>query len=348
MRAGVHDRDAIGGLGDDAEIVRDEQQRQIELLLHLAQQVEDLRLHRDVERGRRLVGDDERRAAGERDRDHHALPHAARQLMRIVVDASLRVGDLAPRAAARWRAPRASARVARPCTISASAIWSPTLKTGIERGHRLLEDEADVGAAHLRASPLRRAPAGPCPGTAIRAAGDAAGRLHEPDDRERRDRLAAARFADEPERLALRISNDTSLTAATGPTGTSKTVRQVLDRRAAVSISIAVTDFPVFAEHAAQRIGDLADGGVRFDGGDDRRHEVVAARRAARATASSAALPRAPASRRARTARTRSICCALELGIELEHLDRDAGSSVRYRLTPTTTASPESIASCAL
>ena len=47
------------------------------------------RLNRDVERGRRLVGDDERRLAGERHRDQHALPHAARQLMRVVVDARL-------------------------------------------------------------------------------------------------------------------------------------------------------------------------------------------------------------------------------------------------------------------
>ena len=51
-----------GGLGDDAEIVRDEQQRQVERRLHLAQQVENLRLNRHVERRRRLVGDHERRA----------------------------------------------------------------------------------------------------------------------------------------------------------------------------------------------------------------------------------------------------------------------------------------------
>ena len=120
--AGVHHRDAIRRLGDDAEIVRDQQQRQIELALHLAQQLEDLRLHRHVERGGRLVGDDQRRSARQRDRDHHALPHAARELVRVVVDALVRIGDAAPRAAARWRARRASDRGARPCTVSASAI----------------------------------------------------------------------------------------------------------------------------------------------------------------------------------------------------------------------------------
>ena len=53
-------RSAVSAI--DAEIVRDEQQRQVERRLHLAQQIEDLRLNRDVERRRRLVGDDQRRA----------------------------------------------------------------------------------------------------------------------------------------------------------------------------------------------------------------------------------------------------------------------------------------------
>jgi hypothetical protein len=40
--------------------VRDEQDRHPELLLQAVEQLEDLRLDRDVERGRRLVGDEER------------------------------------------------------------------------------------------------------------------------------------------------------------------------------------------------------------------------------------------------------------------------------------------------
>ncbi len=47
------------------------------------QQLEDLGLDRDVERGRRLVGDQQIRLARERHRDHHALPHAARELVRV-------------------------------------------------------------------------------------------------------------------------------------------------------------------------------------------------------------------------------------------------------------------------
>ena len=56
MRPAVHDGDAVRHLGDDAEVVRDEQQRQVELAPQVAKQIENLRLHRDVERRGRLVG----------------------------------------------------------------------------------------------------------------------------------------------------------------------------------------------------------------------------------------------------------------------------------------------------
>ena len=56
--SGVHHRDPVGHLGDDAEVVRDQEEREAQPLLQVAQQVENLRLDRDVERGRRLVGDD--------------------------------------------------------------------------------------------------------------------------------------------------------------------------------------------------------------------------------------------------------------------------------------------------
>ena len=56
-------------------------------------QVEDLRLRRHVERGRRLVGDQQVRVADQRHRDHHALPHAAGELVRVVVDPALGVRD---------------------------------------------------------------------------------------------------------------------------------------------------------------------------------------------------------------------------------------------------------------
>ena len=47
----------------------------------------------DVERSRRLVGDEQARRAGKRDRDRNALAHAARHLVRILARAPLGLGD---------------------------------------------------------------------------------------------------------------------------------------------------------------------------------------------------------------------------------------------------------------
>src|SRR3546814_8399043 len=46
-----------------------------------------------VECGGRLVGDDQLRLGGQRERDHHTLAHAAGELVRIMVDALFRRRD---------------------------------------------------------------------------------------------------------------------------------------------------------------------------------------------------------------------------------------------------------------
>ena len=62
---GIHHDDALRHLGDDAHRVRDQHDRHAEALLQLAEQVEDLRLDGDVERGGRLVGDQQLGIAGQ-------------------------------------------------------------------------------------------------------------------------------------------------------------------------------------------------------------------------------------------------------------------------------------------
>ena len=54
--AGVHHDDPVAHFGDHAEVVRDEDQAHAGVLLKLVQKLHDLCLHRDVERRRRLVG----------------------------------------------------------------------------------------------------------------------------------------------------------------------------------------------------------------------------------------------------------------------------------------------------
>ena len=111
--AGIHHRDAVGDARDDAEIVGDQDHRHAELALQVGEQTQDLRLDRDVERGRRLVGDDQVGIAHQRHRDHHALAQPARELMRILAEPARGGGDadLLEQLDARARAPRRD----RPC-----------------------------------------------------------------------------------------------------------------------------------------------------------------------------------------------------------------------------------------
>ena len=88
-----HHADAVGDLAHDAEVVGDEQHRHAVLGLEPGEQFEDLRLHGDVERGRRLVGDQQFRLVGERHGDHHALALAAGKLVRIGVEPLFRLAD---------------------------------------------------------------------------------------------------------------------------------------------------------------------------------------------------------------------------------------------------------------
>ena len=53
----VHHGHPLREVADDAEIVRDEHVSEAELALQLRQQVQDLRPHRYIQRGHRLVQD---------------------------------------------------------------------------------------------------------------------------------------------------------------------------------------------------------------------------------------------------------------------------------------------------
>ncbi len=110
--AGVHHQDVVGEVGDHAQVVRDQDDRGAGLLLEVLEQVEDLRLHGHVERGGRLVRDQQLRVADQRHRDHRALPHTAGELVRVVVHPGLRLRDADP--AEHLDRPLAGLRLARP------------------------------------------------------------------------------------------------------------------------------------------------------------------------------------------------------------------------------------------
>ena len=123
---------------------------------------EDLRLHGDVERGGRLVGDQQVGLVGERHGDHDALALAAGQLVRIAAEPGLRIGnaDLGQQfedARARRRAGDAAVQQQNLADLLLDGVQR------IERRHRLLEDDGDVVAAHLAHLVLRQAAAVPGP-----------------------------------------------------------------------------------------------------------------------------------------------------------------------------------------
>ena len=73
----------------------DEEIGQLEFLLQILHQVDDLRLDGDIERGDRLVRDDQLRSQGERARDADTLPLAATELVRVaVVEVRIQADDL--------------------------------------------------------------------------------------------------------------------------------------------------------------------------------------------------------------------------------------------------------------
>src|SRR5579872_2168381 len=80
--AEIHHGHAMRHVLDDRKIVADEEEREAEFGLQILQQVDDLRLDRNVERGDRLIADDQVRLGRERTRDADALALAARKLMR--------------------------------------------------------------------------------------------------------------------------------------------------------------------------------------------------------------------------------------------------------------------------
>ena len=80
--AEIHHGDAMGHVLDDGEVMTDEEQREPELFLQILQEVDDLGLHRDIERRDRLVADDDVGFGGERPGDTDALALPAGELMR--------------------------------------------------------------------------------------------------------------------------------------------------------------------------------------------------------------------------------------------------------------------------
>jgi hypothetical protein len=90
---GIHDVDEVGNLGHERQVVGYEQDGHVELGLQGSHQFQDLGLNGDIERGGRLVRNQQLGATGQGHCQHGALQHAPAQLVGVGPQAGLRVGQ---------------------------------------------------------------------------------------------------------------------------------------------------------------------------------------------------------------------------------------------------------------
>ena len=196
----VHDQHPAAVAGDHREVVADEDQRHPRFGPEAVEQRQDPRLDGDVERRRRLVGDDEARAAADRHGDHRPLPFAAGKPEGIRMRRPLRVGEAdVLQQADRLGRRRLAAQG--PMQDERLGDLRPDPMQRVQGGHRLLEDHRDPVAAERPHRLL--AEAHELAALEADRAADARALRGEPHQRERGHRLAGAQFADDAEALAL-------------------------------------------------------------------------------------------------------------------------------------------------
>ena len=196
----------------------------------LQQKIENLRLDRHVERGRRLVGDQQGRIAGQRHGDCGALPHPAGKFVRILPCPPSRIGnaDLIQKCDCRIIADFRS-RIA----VDADRLGYLVAhgEDRIEARHRLLEHHADVVAADLAAfcSSSSATRSRIVPSLHLKRMLPAAiaptFRVSRPHDRQAGYGLAGTGFADKRNGFARRDRQVDALTAAISPPRVRKIVR---------------------------------------------------------------------------------------------------------------------------
>ena len=144
--SGIHHCHFVTGFGNDSKVVGDENHAHAHFFLEVADQSQNLRLHRDIEGGGRFVGDEQFGFIDERHGDHDALAHAAGELVRVFIHPCFRSGDADARqhfhaAPTHFRGGDGVMQGHRFGQLAADGL------DRIERGHGLLENHADLATA---------------------------------------------------------------------------------------------------------------------------------------------------------------------------------------------------------
>ena len=194
--AEVHHADLVAHVPHHRQVVRDEQVREAALALQVLHDVEHLRLHAHVQRRGGLVADQEFRLGGQCPRDRDTLPLPAGELVRELLAVLRRqphrlqqLGHLVLELRFVGDDPVLLER------LGHDVLHRPAR---VQAGVRVLEDHLDAPA---QLAPLRRLERGM---RIVAVEGEPAARgLVQPHQQPRHRALAAARFADERQRLAL-------------------------------------------------------------------------------------------------------------------------------------------------
>ena len=141
--AGVHNRDVMSDLGDQCQVVRNEDHGKAELGLKIVKQLDDLLLDGNVQSGRGLVADDQFGVAGKGHSDQNALTLTTGKLMRIALERTLGVEahELQELLGATGTA-----------ALGELLHLGGNEHGGVERGQGVLIDHGDIGTA--QAEPL--------------------------------------------------------------------------------------------------------------------------------------------------------------------------------------------------
>ena len=200
--SGIHDVHAVRVAGHDAQVVRDDDEGDAHAFGEVFHQLENLGLDGDVQSCRRFIGNDELGLAAKRHRDHHPLAHPAAQVVGVLPDAALRLGDT-------HQAQIFDRLFLRVGPVHAEVMLhrlgelQPDGQDGVQGSHGFLEDHADLAAPDISDLEVIE-PYQILTLKAYRSPDDAAGRIrYEAENRERADGLPAARLADYRHRLAF-------------------------------------------------------------------------------------------------------------------------------------------------
>ena len=179
--------------------MRDEKESETARRAQPIEQLEDLRRNGRVERGGRLVRDQDRRVRREGHRQKGPLLEAAREPVRVFGQAASRVGE-SHLAQPFDRDPAGLAAVDVPVSPDRLHDLRSDSHDRIERASGLLEDERDFPTPH--APPLLFARGGDLPAADPDRAGRPGGVRQQADERSRRESLSAAAFPDDRQGFA--------------------------------------------------------------------------------------------------------------------------------------------------